>query len=470
MTEHRSSRGNQPITLQQKQTLIDAYRRTRNMTQAMREAGIRSPRTAYLWWHRFCEGEEAALQPRSHARKTQQRLSDAIGEEICQLRRQQPGWGRRQIANVLAQRYGRQVVSPASVEVVLRRFDLWESVPRPAAAPQPSGIPVWLAGEIDYARLLDLAQTGIDLSLRSAARDAAQVLQGVWRLLETDPARWHRLLSTPEIGSWLLFSRLHLGHSLMNSGNWPLAEHYLWETLAWILEHPVEPRQRAWEEEQPVASLRREEVRLGCYQQLGLVVGRRDVEAGLGYLQTARYEIQRHHQPPTPGQQARLGDLERDLAQLKLRLPRPPVEDIHQHLLRAQQSAEEVGSPGVQAFAYVAWAKLHDRLAREAGAREQGTRRQQRHLLEQAIERALYLVEGEQEDRPMRQTLCLGDAAQLFRAQGMPVEGQWVQRAAQYCLIYGYGGQAHHLLGIPGIHAWLPEAGLRNLSSLAQAG
>ncbi len=50
------------------------------MTLAMREAGIRSPRTAYLWWHRFCEAGEAALQPRSHARNTQKRLSDPIVE------------------------------------------------------------------------------------------------------------------------------------------------------------------------------------------------------------------------------------------------------------------------------------------------------------------------------------------------------------------------------------------------------
>jgi hypothetical protein len=70
--------GNLLITLQQKQTLIAVYQQTGNMTLAMSEAGIRSPRTAYLWWHRFCEAGEAALQPRSHARRTQNRLSESI--------------------------------------------------------------------------------------------------------------------------------------------------------------------------------------------------------------------------------------------------------------------------------------------------------------------------------------------------------------------------------------------------------
>jgi hypothetical protein len=40
----------------------------------------------------------------------------------------------------------------------------------------------------------------------------------------------------------------------------------------------------------------------------------------------------------------------------------------------------------------------------------------------------------------------------------------------QYCLAYGYGHQARGLLATPGIHAWLSEEMLRNLTSLAQAG
>lgn len=468
MTQHRSPRENRPVTLSQKQALIAVYQQTGNMTIAMREAGICSPRTAYLWWHRFCEGGEAALQPHSHARHTQQRLPDVIVEEICQTRRQNPGWGRRQIATALTQRYGRQIVSPASVEAVLRRAGLWEQAHQPAAASHLPDIPFWLGKEIDQDGLLEAAQRGIRLSVRGEARAAVQVLyQEIWRPLETDVACWSRLLSTPEVGSWLLSSRLHLGHSLMNSGHRPQAAQYLGETIVWMQEHPGESHQCSWQEAPQFVSLRRDDVWLGCYQHLGLVLGKDDVKTGLAYLQTALSGIHRSHHPVVPGDWAMLGDLERDLAHLKLRLRRLPEAEVRQHLHRAQERAEDAGAPGIQAFTYLAWAKLSDRLAGEAGEREHGTRRRQRQEIEQAIERALHLVEGEQEDRPMRQTLCFVDAAQLAQAHGMPVDGQRIQRAAQYCLTYGYGHQAQELLAIPGIHAWLPEETQRNLTGLA---
>lgn len=201
MTHDRSRRGSQSLTLHQKQTLIAVYQRTGNMSQAMRESGIQSPRTAYLWWHRFCEAGEAGLQERSHARQTQKRLPDEVVEQICQLRRQEPSWGRRQIANALTQRYGRTVASPASVEAVLRRNDLWEQTTQQLvapAAPHPPGVPFWLGGRLDYGRLLELVQLGIRLSVHSEARAATQILyQQVWRPLEGDSTLWNRLSQFP---------------------------------------------------------------------------------------------------------------------------------------------------------------------------------------------------------------------------------------------------------------------------------
>ncbi len=181
MTQNRSPRDNQPITLQQKRTLITVYQQTGNMTLAMREAGIRSPRTAYLWWNRFSEAGEAALQPHSHARNTQNRLPDPIVEQICQLRQQQPHWGRRRIADELAQYYGQQVASPASVEAVLRRADMWEQTIQPGNGSRSGNIPLWLSGGIDYDCLLETVQMGIRLSGQSEARKASQVLyEQVW--------------------------------------------------------------------------------------------------------------------------------------------------------------------------------------------------------------------------------------------------------------------------------------------------
>src|SRR5262249_46813770 len=161
----------------------------------------------------------------------QQRLPDAVVEHICQLRRQEPHWGRRRIASALTAFYGRQLASPTSVEAVLRRACLWEPAPQPAA-PHIAGVPFWQREGIDQDHLLETVQRGIGLDVQGAARAAAQVLyQEVWRSLEEDVALWNRLLTTPEVGSWLLRSRLQLGHSLMNCGNWPLAARYLQETI-----------------------------------------------------------------------------------------------------------------------------------------------------------------------------------------------------------------------------------------------
>lgn len=439
------------------------------MALAMRKAGIRSPRTAYLWWHRFCEAGEVGLEPRSHARKTQNRLSDSIVEQICQLRHQEPHWGRWRIADELTRYYGQQVVSPASVEAVLRRAGLWEQIAE--IAHQSTGIPPWLSGGIDYDCLLETVQMGIRLSIHSEARAASQVLdQQVWGPLEANPTLRNRLFATPEIGSWLLSSLLHLGHSLMNSGYWSQAAHHLREAIGWLQEQEqaVGTQQRPWEDAPNFVSLRGDDVWLGCYQHLGLVLSKQDVKASLAYLQTALSGIHRSHRPVVPGDQTMIGDLERDLANLKLKLRHFPEEEVRQHLLRAQQSAEISGSPGVQAFTYITWARLYDRLARAASEREKGTRHQQREYMQQSLEQALQLVEKEQVDRPMRQTMCFVDAAQLAHVHGMPVDRQRLQRAAQYCLTYGYGHQAEKLLAMPDIHSWLPEDTRRNLVNLLQ--
>lgn len=472
MNQNGSSRENQPITLQQKKTLIAVYQQTGNMTLAMREAGVRSPRTAYLWWHRFCETGEDGLQPHSHARNTQRRLPNSIVEQICQLRLQEPQWGRRRIADELAQYYG-QVVSPASVEAVLRRAGLWEQVVQSGIASRSTNTPPWLSVGIDYDCLLETVQTGIKLSVHSEARAASQVLyQQVWRLLDADPALRNRLLATPEIGSWLLSSHLHLGHSLMNSGYWSQAAHHLREAIDWMQEQEqaIGTQQRPWEEAPNFVSLRREDIWLGCYQHLGLVLGKQDVKAGLAYLQTALNSIRRSHKPVVPGDQTAIGSLERDLANLKLRLRHFSEAEVRQHLLHAQQNAENSGVLGVRVYTHITWGRLYDRLARAASEREKGTRHQQREHMQQSIEQALQLVEQEQEDhdRPMRQTMCFVDTALLAQAHGMPVDGQRLQRAAKNCLTYGYGHQAEKLLAMSDIQIWLPEDIRRNLTSLVQ--
>lgn len=472
MNQADASDGHLPITLQQKQTLIAVYERTGNMSQAMREASILSPKTAYLWWRRYCESGEAGLQPRSHARHTQERLPDETVERIRDLRRAEPGWGRRRIANALAQRYDEHV-SPAAIELTLRRAGLWnQSAQIPSGDPPAVAPPDWLRHGVDYDGLLATVQEGVHLSLQSIVQAANDILyQQVWHPLENNPRLLNQALATTRnhLDNWLLASRLALGHSLMNSGNWPQSARILRETLEWMAARPADLRQRTDEDASAAVSLRRDDIWLGSMHHLALMLAKQNqVEVGIGFLQTALIALRRNHRPVLPTDIAESGNLHRDLAHLKLRLRNVSSAQIHQHLLEAQHSAEEAGSLGAQAFTHFAWAKLYDHQARATSDRENSARRQYRDEMERAIHRALAVVESAPDDRPMRLTLCYVDAAQLFLTHGMPVAEQWVQDAAHYCIHYGYGGQAQHLLNIPGVHLLLSTDDLRHLAQVAR--
>lgn len=465
---------NQPITPQQRQKLIEVHKSTGNMSQAMRAADIHSPRTAYRWWNRYLAEKEAELRPRSHARHTQNQLDSAIVEHICIVRLQEPDWGRRRIADALAERFGEHV-SPGAVENALRRAGLWNQPALLASsAPQATIPPAWLRNGVDYEQLLLTVQEGIQLSLQSQVRAANNVLyQHVWRQLESDSTLLKRMLTTTQHGlsSWLLASRLLLGHSLMNSGQWVQSAHVLRQTLDWMGRRPTELRQSASEGKPYGVSLRQSDIWLGCTHHLGLMLAKQNqIEAGIGHLQTALDAIHRKHLPVIPIDRSEAGSLERDLAHLKLRLRRFPREEIHQHLHEAQQSAEDAGSFAKLAFTQFAWAKFYDRLARETEDRDKTTRQQRRNEMEQAIYRALAFVQAEASDRPMRLTLCYVDAAQLSQAHGIPLEKKWIQYAAEYCVSYGYGGQAAQLLAIQGVHKTLPEGLLRDLTLVVRNG
>lgn len=258
----------------------------------------------------------------------------------------------------------------------------------------------------------------------------------------------------------------------MNSGHWSQAAHHLREAIAWMQEQNsiVGSQQRPWEDELNFVSLRRNDVWLGCYQHLGIVLGKQDEKAGLAYLQTALAAVRRSHKPVVPSDQTMIGSLERDLANLKLRMRHFSEVEVRQHLLHAQENAENSGDPGVQIYTHISWARFHDRLARAASEREKGTRHQQREYMQRFLEQAIRLVEEahDDHDRPMRQTMCYIDTAQLAQMHGMSIDGQRLERAAQNCLLYGYGHQAEKLLAMPDNHIWLPEETKRNLIRLLQ--
>jgi len=437
------------------------------MAEAMRQAGIRSPRTAYLWWHRFQEAGQAGLQPRSHARKKQQTIPPEIADAICRLRRARPELGRRSIARKVALSYGPRAVSPTGVEAVLRRTGLWERPQSSLLASAPIAMPLWLNERVDYERLMETIKTGFQLSVQSQPKRAAEVLyREVWQPLERDVDRWNKLLGVPRLGAWLLRSRVQLGHSFMNSGQWGLAARYFGETLQWMSEQQPDTRQRHWEEAGQIISLRWDDVWIESFQYLGIVLRNHDWKAAHAYTHTALERMQRARKPLIPSSPAMLGNLQRDFAKLKLKRDDTLDTEIADHLLRAQEQVGESSAPGMRADAHIAWARLASRQARRAGRADKSMWLHALERMEQELERVISLVA--EESSPILRTILFTGAAYLYQAHGLPVNQMQVQEAARYCLTGGYGHQAREMLKLRDLHRLLPSDLYSQVIALAE--
>jgi transposase len=452
----------------QRRRLIAAYQRGGNMTAAMQEVGIRSPRTAYLWWHRFQQQGEAGLIPRSRARKTQKTVPDEIAAQVCALRRGNPDWGRRRIARELATRHGASIVSPSGVEEVLRRAGLWVAADRPApeSAPAPIGAGRRVAIP-DLDDLISRALEGIDLSLQCRSREAVAMLDGkVWSRLEGDRHAWFALLDDPAVGDLFLRSRVQLGHSLMSVGQWRRAWLHLEETIGWLGRGTGDCDESTWQGPPLGVSLRRDDAWVECYQYLGIVLRDRDpalarsrvatVLAGIRSTSTGRLV-------PTNAELA-AGNLERDLAKLLMRAGGVADGEVEAHLRVSRTSLEETGDHAMLAATDMAWADLH---AARAAAVRGDDRPAWRHALdamEAAVGRALVAIE--RLDSPLLQTDFFVDATRLSLAHGIPIDETRLRKAAAQTLTNGYGGQARQLLDLPGVDRFLPEEEFARLEIL----
>jgi transposase len=99
-----------------------------------------SQRTFYNWKSRFETGGYAALeQTRSHAPKAPQRTAATLEAQVVALRRQQPSWGKRRIADELAKgNHWVPLVAPNTVKRILQDAGLW---PEPEAGAKKGGPP-----------------------------------------------------------------------------------------------------------------------------------------------------------------------------------------------------------------------------------------------------------------------------------------------------------------------------------------
>ncbi len=115
-----------PTTAQQRHLLFETWEETDSVPEACAKAHV-SRQTFYNWKPRFEEGGYAALKEcRSHAPKNPHRTALDVEEQVIEMRRQQPGWGKQRIADELAK--GNSwvpVVCPNTVKRILRDADLW---------------------------------------------------------------------------------------------------------------------------------------------------------------------------------------------------------------------------------------------------------------------------------------------------------------------------------------------------------
>lgn len=128
-------------TASQRRLLFETWEATGNVTRACQTAHM-GRRTFYYWKPRFEQGSYAALEQfESPIPKAPARTPRELEQRVIQLRRQNPTWGKRRIADEVAKANNWvPLVSPNTVRRILIDAALW-TAPQPAVkkgGPRPS--------------------------------------------------------------------------------------------------------------------------------------------------------------------------------------------------------------------------------------------------------------------------------------------------------------------------------------------
>jgi hypothetical protein len=230
------------------------------------------------------------------------------------------------------------------------------------------------------------------------------------------------------------------------------------------MEENEDERPSIWRDEQVMfvdvegrrvaVSLGWDDVWVECCQYLGIVLRDADRKEAEGRIATAISKVRRKLKVPN-NIGLTLGNLERDLARLKLRSKVVAYREIEGLLRETQADLEGAGDKTMLAATFITWAALHERRAREAGDEDRGTWRRELQAMEEMIEKACTVAESELS--PMLETIIWIEATALSLRQGLVLDQERLRRAAQHCLLFGFGGQARELLQLPGVAQMLPE-------------
>jgi len=113
-------------TAEQRKLLFETWKASQDVTAACRRAHV-ARGTFYYWQPRFEAGGYAALEHcRSHAAKEPARTAPDIEQRVIDLRRQNPKWGKRRVADELAKaNRWEPLLSPNTVKRILIDAGLW---------------------------------------------------------------------------------------------------------------------------------------------------------------------------------------------------------------------------------------------------------------------------------------------------------------------------------------------------------
>jgi transposase len=115
-------------TAQQRKLLFETWEGTGSVTKACRKAHV-GRGTFYYWKPRFDEQGYAGLEAFERRGPKEAHWTSAdVERKVIALRRKQPDWGKKRIADELAKANSWvPLVSPNTVKRILKEVDLWQT-------------------------------------------------------------------------------------------------------------------------------------------------------------------------------------------------------------------------------------------------------------------------------------------------------------------------------------------------------
>ena len=117
-----------PTTFLQRILMIETYLGTHNISKSCRKAGV-AINTFRRWYPRYLEdGVEGIKKPKSHISLHLERIDKKYRNQVIELKKKHPWWGRRTIACIICSKNNdKKIVSPSGVQKILEKAGLWKN-------------------------------------------------------------------------------------------------------------------------------------------------------------------------------------------------------------------------------------------------------------------------------------------------------------------------------------------------------